>query len=617
MTTPMVKISLNPDDLQALLDAVETTDDSFDTQSRSTVSDLPGPGRTVDNIISKTGKGLERLLYKSSKRFRADDRRLLDNGIIEFTDGAQLHDFLEANFLEVQSASDGTASDLPGAGRTLGNIISKAGKKLEGLLGRASQRIGGGPSSTMDRTLVVVDHTWLPTFGPRRSQGHLRAPPSFQDLVKQAVSLASWSPSNPKDIVNNDKFVDCCRKLVKFLRHDKLTTQYLAISYISILLCICPQSHPLFLQLGAKEVVNDVVSQCAFFPARHQRPHLLLTPSRRALLILSHSQVLTTIKRFDEISSDETSSADTTISLVSALVEHTMGPETQLLATRRLTSAIISQRLLDDRASVANTLPSSILHYWSRLAHSTDPLYLNVFGALFGSLSFTFTRIERSVDVDNWLRVVISILRQGVSKDGDLDRDSPLFRLVCHVPPEPKFIAAGLVEQTRSELTTVLKLWQELELAPWQADALAPFTTIISPFFSLYGAFCREWYFIGPPRWFHDTLPLRAIPPRRRTKMCRSLLKMFLWSECSMEEIQQVAAQDEDCFHDILRILQTGAVYRDIDAERMAEFAWNMKGWYKERGQRGSYCVGIRRGTETNGGIYKVRAPVPFLGGRT
>lgn len=75
--------------------------------------------------------------------------------------------------ISIVSRND-TASDIPGAGRTLGKAYALAGRKLERLLGSVAQSMGRGPAKTAERVWLLcnrVDLEELPELKKKFNKG--------------------------------------------------------------------------------------------------------------------------------------------------------------------------------------------------------------------------------------------------------------------------------------------------------------------------------------------------------------------------------------------------------------------------------------------------------------
>ncbi|KDQ60488.1 hypothetical protein JAAARDRAFT_607869 [Jaapia argillacea MUCL 33604] len=223
----------DPTDLAQFLSS-NLIDDDID--SDHSVVDQPGPGRTVDKLITKAGRKLEGLVNASGKM--VDSSRTTSVSIshpLQSLDAFQT--FAAAHSVEMLSGSDETASNLMGPGRTLGNFLSNAGRRLQVALGSTAERLGKGPSAAMDRIVSLTDELERARNNklyPAGSSELLRSgmvvkldlergprsfisPPRASDVLVSHL-IRYFSHDLSEDLTKNTKFVDSCRRLVAYLR---------------------------------------------------------------------------------------------------------------------------------------------------------------------------------------------------------------------------------------------------------------------------------------------------------------------------------------------------------------------------------------------------------------
>ncbi len=97
--------------------------------TNSTVSGLPGPGRTLDHFLGILGRKLESMLPKTEHPTGPD---------------------LALDRVPTYSTNS-TASGLPGLGRTLDHVLGIWGRMFERWLAEKSHKIGLGPNAAMAR----------------------------------------------------------------------------------------------------------------------------------------------------------------------------------------------------------------------------------------------------------------------------------------------------------------------------------------------------------------------------------------------------------------------------------------------------------------------------------
>ncbi|KZT20527.1 hypothetical protein NEOLEDRAFT_842467 [Neolentinus lepideus HHB14362 ss-1] len=127
------------------LDVLNNNDFDFELDSVSTVSDVPGPGRTLDRVFGILGKAFESVRTKP-----------LHNQHTVYDLDAGALDVLLDNHVDLDAASASTASDIPGPGRTLGKAISIFGKALGDACTDMATRMGLGPHAAMARLLKAT-----------------------------------------------------------------------------------------------------------------------------------------------------------------------------------------------------------------------------------------------------------------------------------------------------------------------------------------------------------------------------------------------------------------------------------------------------------------------------
>ncbi|KDQ58249.1 hypothetical protein JAAARDRAFT_57980 [Jaapia argillacea MUCL 33604] len=209
--------------------------------------------------------------------------------------------------VEIDDASDSTLSNQMGPGRTVGKWISKAGRKLERLVGNAAERLGVGPNAVLERILTEVaraEELWWSEHDGLEIRWHfptqilLRLPRPFPSLIEHITKVRprEFTSITATELVTTRVQAEC-RKLAAFLRDENYLNQYLATYYIISLICALPNIRPVFVDNGALESICQNCLYLTSLPRRHRGRDLLLAPSRRALVLISESQVLTEIKK--------------------------------------------------------------------------------------------------------------------------------------------------------------------------------------------------------------------------------------------------------------------------------------------------------------------------------
>ena len=161
--------------------------------SNVTGSDLPGAGRTLGNVYSILGRRLESALNRS----RAQNTHPSTPNV--GTSGLDPHSGHPGNVAVVSvESSNVTESDLPGLGRTLGNVYNRLGKQLESAFNQFANWKGLGPGAIALRV-------------EKRSQ---------KILLRQLESKASYTA---REGANQRKDL---RKLVRYTKYGPAITPF-------------------------------------------------------------------------------------------------------------------------------------------------------------------------------------------------------------------------------------------------------------------------------------------------------------------------------------------------------------------------------------------------------
>ncbi|KDQ49645.1 hypothetical protein JAAARDRAFT_63588 [Jaapia argillacea MUCL 33604] len=580
-TNPQLTFTIPLENLTASTNLFRTVSADVEVESVSdaTVSDMMGPGRTVGTWISKAGRGVERLVDQVATKVVAGRKRRPDpasqsmdspplpltsprsSSAVSLTlslgDIPALKDVLPSASVDFEalSDSDGSLSDQMGPGRTLGRWLSHSGGKLKQVMGGAAERLGLGPNAVMAEILSRANHHALIRKADSDSRSFMRSPPPFSTLL--------WEISGKGDIENgvlmlDDKLIDGYRKLVELLRDKNQSNKLIAIYYIVALTCAFLDSQAVFLDLGALEIVQSIYTYSTMLPLRHRDRDLLLVPSRRALVVLSESHILASVKEYSQVPWFPPVANRVHLShLLSVLVPYTTTPNSQLLAIQRLAAMCP----LGDNISVfIDQLTPEIMFQWFVYSLSMDPFERSVF------LSFIRRLLKEafqrpSSDLWHWRCFLLPAcqvyMRHPKAAFGD-----PIATELLRMHSDPQssrftaYLAATLTAETRTSLqrlvdsrvssgsTTLLNDHQWLSVVTWFG----------SPFFALWGAWNRCWYFQSSN--VADGTPfIRAVPSRKQTRLCEELVELVLHDRCSLEDVARVIEADDDCLHEILRLL--------------------------------------------------------------
>ncbi|KDQ58748.1 hypothetical protein JAAARDRAFT_57638 [Jaapia argillacea MUCL 33604] len=545
---------------------------SFDTASSSSsssiVSDLPGPGRTLGNVIDQLGRKLEGVLTTVIERSGTGRNAVAEGAftedtlpvILEFDNLMGEVDSLQQAFT-FDAASSSTASDLPGPGRTLGKAIDQVGQKLEGVLSRVIERSGRGPNAVADDALMLLDRTWeerkriQPRVPPKQSRGFLRSPLGLDQFVENIVLYNRRRlPLTSVELQNNTRLVQTCRKLVRYLKDNSSNNRYLAVSYITALVLTVPGIQPVFDNLGA---LDEIRMQSFLLTRNNPDRDYLLAPSRRALVVLSESQALTTIKAFDHsvLAYSRAPTSNTVCQrFFSDVFTYFMDPDTQMLAAFSIVDALSREVTWNFLDSAHHVPDQRILKLWVKNILEGDGLCSEVFGRLLlivvcqcaygnGNLDVVLVsatyflqnrlRILSTARVDKWLRSLQSTFFNGHRNWETL--------------PASKAVVDDLKEILH-HYTSYSSV--ELPLLPVLRDC-------VSLSAEIWRTFCRHWYFQGHLGLLNPTsrIPLRVIPTSIRGRLCRRLVELVLHSECPADDLIRVARHDTDCRQEFDRMV--------------------------------------------------------------
>ncbi|KLO07297.1 hypothetical protein SCHPADRAFT_1001765, partial [Schizopora paradoxa] len=189
---------MNQDDASFDVSSI-LTDSSL--SSTATAPNLPGPGRNIGLLFDRLGNGLERFASKRAERFAGTSAR-------------------PSQLVRVDSResidTNATAPNLPGAGRTVGNVLAALGKGLEQLMTRRALQVGLGPE-TVARDIRAVYNRLIAPMDAHSQLG----PQNF--LI--------WRPSE-----NDAKaLTKLLKKLLKYSNAELLSTQLKALDEITAL----------------------------------------------------------------------------------------------------------------------------------------------------------------------------------------------------------------------------------------------------------------------------------------------------------------------------------------------------------------------------------------------
>ncbi|KAI5118535.1 hypothetical protein M0805_009687 [Coniferiporia weirii] len=187
--------------------------------SNQTADNQTGAGRTVGNLYTFVGRGLERQLGRFAKHL----------GYITTPSDA----VDDQSLIWSSASSNQTADNLPGAGRIIGNCYDLTGRGLERQIGSVAGRLGFGPLA------VAV-----------RIQKRRKAITTYSNLPQPPGPFRAESKKTEKD----------CKKLIGYVRSNVASTKKQALDRITDLSVEDSYVRGLFKTMGAVEAIEPLQS---------------------------------------------------------------------------------------------------------------------------------------------------------------------------------------------------------------------------------------------------------------------------------------------------------------------------------------------------------------------
>ncbi|KDQ60536.1 hypothetical protein JAAARDRAFT_608667 [Jaapia argillacea MUCL 33604] len=499
-------------------------------------------------------------------------------------------DLLKANGdggddFELETASTSTLSDNPGPGFTIGKWIGKAGRKLEIAAGSVAERLRIGPNAVMEDIIDGLSGV------ERHRRPFLQAPRPFRSLIPIALSHSTSSTSSEESVSKiQARLPTYYRKLVDYLLDPNPNNQFLALYYITTLIYTDPRARTIFLDLGIFDILERRQDQLLSLPRRHPQRDLLLAPSRRALVSLSESEILTVIQNLDYGGRryDLGSLPDHCAESIATLINFTTTSDYQILAGLQISNL---ERIGSAHPTLLEAIKPEVVYQWAELSQSDDPILSHIYSCVLSE----FASVCSDICGDRfWDCYVVPVCQSYIDAIGSESAEKIMNRIL----PNKNYLAALLTPETRSKLPTrsMASIHAQQRNRTGSPEWPSLIQLFAGPFFSLWGAFLRQWTF--DPRearhnFYHNIssepwdLPSRRLPPRIRTSLCRQLVTVAVNSECSVEDITQVADEDVDCYDEILDILGNIVDNGDQVARRSAlRIKLELEAWYKKRASK-------------------------------
>ncbi|KDQ60539.1 hypothetical protein JAAARDRAFT_32940 [Jaapia argillacea MUCL 33604] len=498
-------------------------------------------------------------------------------------------DLLKANRdaggdFELETASTSTLSDNPGPGFTIGKWIGKVGRKLEIAAGGVAERLRIGPNAVMED---IIDGL---SGAERHRRPLLQAPRPFRSLVPIALSHSASSRISEESVSKiHARLPTYYRKLVDHLLDPSPNNQFLAMYYITTLIYAYPRARSIFLDLGVFDILERRQHQLLSLPRRHPQRDLLLAPSRRALVSLSESEILTVMQNLDygggrglEFLSDHRAES------LATLIQYTTMSDHQILAGLRISHL---GRIVDAHPTLLEAIKPEVVYRWAELSQSDDPILSHIYSRILSH----FASVCSEICGDRfWDCYVVPVCQSYVDAIGSESADRIMNRILLN----KNYLAATLTAETRSTLPkrSVAPIHAQQRNRTGSPEWPSLIQLFTGHFFFLWGAFLRQWMFNpGEARhsFYHNIssepwdLPSRRLPPRIRTSLCRQLATIAVNYECSVEDVIQVADEDVDCYDEILDILGNIVDNGNQVARRSSlRIKLELEAWYKKRASK-------------------------------
>ncbi|KAH8115992.1 hypothetical protein DFH11DRAFT_1583436 [Phellopilus nigrolimitatus] len=235
----------------------EDTHSLSEPSTDATASDLVGPGRLLGRLYGHIGHGIETRLNSLAERASRRRSRLSGENIEMTPTGSRPHrgssstassssspssssSIWRASFTFSTVSSDETATNLPGAGRLLGNLYSAGGHLLESRLNRIANEAGRGPDACAARIKSVL----------------LGEP--YQDEVLMFLQVTAGAKRKSRLLPHEEILFKECRQLLRYAQYPSRSTHICAMEHITKLAINDRYLYTLFNALGASKLLTEV-----------------------------------------------------------------------------------------------------------------------------------------------------------------------------------------------------------------------------------------------------------------------------------------------------------------------------------------------------------------------
>ncbi|KLO05751.1 hypothetical protein SCHPADRAFT_946646 [Schizopora paradoxa] len=182
--------------------ALSRIDSCSSIASDATAPNLPGAGRLLGLLLYASGERLEVFLNKRSSRRRSRQETAAKKHPTKHFESLSRAD------THTSVASDATAPNLPGAGRTLGLFLFALGARIEARMNRHAARLQLGPEAVAQKIRIHRRHDEL-------------------SVPERYTSSAGFASERDRRVLQK-----LCKKLVNYSSAHVLSTQLLALNEI-------------------------------------------------------------------------------------------------------------------------------------------------------------------------------------------------------------------------------------------------------------------------------------------------------------------------------------------------------------------------------------------------
>lgn len=182
--------------------ALSRIDSCSSIASDATAPNLPGAGRLLGLFLDASGDRLEAFMNRRAARLRSRSKKAANGQTNDINDSPELLPRSDTHF---SIASDATAPNLPGAGRTLGLLLYAIGARIEALMNRRAVQLQLGPKAVAQKIRSHRRHEEL-------------------SIPERYTSSAGFASKRERRVLRK-----LCKKLVNYSRCASLRTSRLIV----------------------------------------------------------------------------------------------------------------------------------------------------------------------------------------------------------------------------------------------------------------------------------------------------------------------------------------------------------------------------------------------------